>query len=176
MISTRIAGSVLTGVLALGLTAGVASAHQTDTRPVKGTAACSNLVNGQSDVLLARGTVQQATSVLNVALRATPIVDAVVALDRQNLADAQAHLKVVVGNVTDSLCQDRAVTTEPKPVTPAPTPTSTVVEHSTTVVEQPEHTTVVNKVVPTLDDGSVAATSGSQVSAVPEGSASTGEA
>lgn len=180
MIKTIAGGAV---ALALTLSVGAGVANAADDRPVRGTQECVNLVNGQADVKAARSDVQLATATLNTDLRQVPIVDATVAVDRQVLADAQAHLRVVVDNVTTSLCRKGTVVVKPTTVPPVdappvmvrPGPTTVVERHDTTVVPR-STTTVVDRVVPTADNGSVAVTSGSQVSSVPEGSASTGEA
>ena len=206
--------------LTLGLTlgiGGVASA-QTDTRPVAGTTACSNVVNVTSDVRAARQQVLDQQVVLNTAIR-DGSSDSAVNAARDELTARQARLANVVANVTASLCQDAPVapptsttTTTAPPVVVVPAddqdcrdfPTQATAQahlaadrsdpdrldrdndgvaceeffgepkDSTTVVERP--TVVVTSVVPTQDDGSVASVSGSQVSEVPEGSASTGQA
>lgn len=184
----KFSGAVAAATLGLTLLAGgVAHAAQVDPRPVRGTDACTDLVNGQSNVLTAATNVRLATDALNAALRATPVVDTTVAQRRQELADAQAVLRRTVANVTESLCKDGPATPAPTTTTTAPTvvvpaPT-TVVERPTTIVRdrapvmiRPERTVEVTTVVPTRDDNSVATVSGGQVSVVPEGSASTGQA
>jgi hypothetical protein len=113
------------GLAVSALTAGIAFAAApafaaTTDAPVAGTAACTNLVNVQSDVIAARATLQGDVNTLNADLRATPVVDATVAADRARVTQDQAHLDVVVGNVTASLCTGTTTST-PATVTPAPT-------------------------------------------------------
>jgi hypothetical protein len=164
---------------ALGLTlfgGGVASAVE---KPVAGSTACTNVVNVNSDVKKAVSEVLDQQVVLSTAKR-DGSSDAAINAAQAELTARQARLSNVVADVTASLCQDGPVTTKPEPTTTVVTPPRTIVQQPTTVVERP---TVIDReristvaVVPTRDDGSVATVSGSQVTVVPEGSASTGEA
>lgn len=178
----KFSGAVAAAALGLTLFGGVAYAAA---KPIEGTTACFNVVNVNSDVRTARQQVLDQQVVLNTAKR-DGSSDAAINAAQDELTARQSRLSNVVADVTASLCQDGPVTpaptttTRPTVVVPAPT---TVVERPTTIVRdrapimiRPERTVEVTTVVPTQDDNSVATVSGSQVSAVPEGSASTGQA
>ncbi len=173
--------AALTAALAAGATA---PAFAVSVAPAPGTAECTNLVNVQTNVLAARETVADDTAALDAALRANPIVDATVNAARAKLAADQSNLANIVLNVTRSLCSGTPVrTTTPAPTTdPAPETTSPrvapaprIVVLPPVVVPAPTGTTTTS-VIPTQDDGSVATTSGRQVTEVPSGSAQTGAA
>lgn len=128
------------GLAISALTVGLATAAapafaQTTTAPVAGTAACTSLVNVQSNVETARTTLQNDTNTLNTALRANPVNDATVAADRAVVAQDQANLDNVISNVTSSLCTGTAAATSNTSTTttttdPAPVP---FVPHTRTV-------------------------------------------
>lgn len=172
-----------TAALALTLTLGAGVAHAAqDTRPVRGSTACSNQVVNNPDVVLANTAVATAQDNYDQAVRQN-LSDAVQGERLTILNQRKAALDNTTDSVTARLCKNR--TTEPTTTTPAPTTVvqnpTTVVQRPTTVVERPapimirpERTVEVRTVVPTADDGSVAVTSGSQVTVAPEGSASTG--
>jgi hypothetical protein len=134
MITQRFGGALALAVLGLSLTGGGVALAATTDAPVAGTTACTNLVNVQSDVIAARATLQADVNTLNADLRATPVVDATVAADRAKVAQDQAHLDVVVGNVTASLCtgtttaDPATVDPTPAPVTPRARPVQTVAQ------------------------------------------------
>lgn len=161
-----------TAALALCLSLGAGVANATDDRPLVGTADCTKLVNGSGDILVARAAVQDATKTLNGLLNpvvgALPVDPSAITAAKKTLTEAQVTLRVKIGKATSKLCR-----TAPEPVktvTQAPhaAPVTTHVHDHDTI----EHTNTI--VVPTRDDGSTA--TGNQVTVVPEGSASTGEA
>jgi hypothetical protein len=134
MITQRFGGALALAVLGLSLTGGGVALAATTDAPVAGTTACTNLVNVQTDVITARATLQADVNTLNADLRATPVVDATVTADRAKVAQDQAHLDVVVNNVTASLCtgtttaDPATVDPTPAPVTPRARPVQTVAQ------------------------------------------------
>lgn len=180
----KFSGAVAAATLGLTLfTGGVASAIE---KPVVGTKDCTALVESNSAVTGAVATLDAARDDLanaqNSGIATTAQLNALSA----DVDQAVRLLAIARVNTTGLLCRTGPVVTT---TTPAPAPSTTVVvpprtivQRPTTIVEnppvmiRPERRVEVTSVVPTRDDNSVAVTSGSQVTSVPEGSASTGQA
>ncbi len=179
----RFAALCAATALGIGLLgAGTASAADL---PVVGTEECTVAVNADAAVVAAVATLDGAKGLLDLLPATATLEDRTQATDAVNTADEALVKARALATLT--LCVEAPVeTTDPEP-TPTTEPTPDPVESTTpetpapstvTVAptSDPTTTVVVVSVDPTADDGSVANTSGAQVTVVPEGSAQTGAA